>query len=147
MQNALHHIAIFVSSMERALHLFKDFLGFELVWGVSQIGGQKLAAMVGVSSIEAEMAYLRGRPSGVALELIRMIRPPMKKDEVVFGAPGTAILSLVVKDLDGLNSRLKEEGWAPLTSPMEIYSPERDPIRAFCFRTEEGLTVELIEVG
>ncbi len=32
MHNDLHHVLVFVSDMGRSLHLFKDILGFEIVW-------------------------------------------------------------------------------------------------------------------
>ena len=145
MLNELHHIAVFVSDMEKTLHLFQNCLGFELAWRLSHAGGPKLSAVIGLPEMEAEIAYLHARPKGTAVELVRLIHPSPGKMRARFGVPGTVILSLVVEDLDGLKARLKEEGWVPLTVPVEMRTPEGEPIRVCCLRIEEGLTLELFE--
>jgi hypothetical protein len=61
------------------------------------------------------------------------------------GVPGTVILSLLVEDLDSLNIRLKEEGWIPMTVPVEMRTPEGEPIHVCFLRIEEGLALELFE--
>jgi len=145
MANDLHHASIFVTDMDRALHLFKDILGFELLWRVSPVGGRKLSALLGIPDMKAELAYLQGRSGGVGVELVRLIRPTMDESPIRFGKAGMLGLSLVVEDLNGLHQRLTEEGWTPFTPCMQIRTPQGDPVRVFCFRTEEGLTLELIE--
>lgn len=145
MANDLHHVSVFVADMDRALHLFKDILGFELLWRVPSAGGRKLSALLGIPDMEAELAYLQRSTNDVAIELSRLIRPTMDTPPVQFGGVGTIGLSLIVEDLDGLHRRLSEEGLTPLTPCMEMRSPEGVLIRVFCFRTEEGVTIELIE--
>jgi catechol 2,3-dioxygenase-like lactoylglutathione lyase family enzyme len=145
MHNDLHHVTVFVRDMDRALHLFRDILGFELLWRKVPVGGRKLSALVDIPDIELELAFLQGRPGGVAVELARMIRPTLGEPQAKIEGPGTSGLCLMVKDLDGVHQRLTEEGWSPFTACMEMMTPEGDPIRAFCFRTDEGMNVELIE--
>lgn len=145
MSNDLHHVSLFVADMERALHLFRNLLSFELVWRAAPIGGRKLSAVLGIPNIKAELAFLRSRPDSVAVELVHMIQPSGGKKAVSFSAPGTVVLTLIVEDLQFLHQRLTEEGWAPLTSCVEMRTPEGDPVRVFCFRTQEGITIELIE--
>ena len=141
----MHHIAIFVSDMEKTLRLFQNCLGFQLEWRLPRAGGPKLSAVIGLPEMEAEIAYLHARPKKTAVELIRLICPSMGKMGATVGVPGTVILSLLVEDLDSLNAKLKEEGWIPMTVPVEMRTPEGEPIRVCCVRIEGGLTLELFE--
>ena len=145
MLNEVHHIAIFVSDMERTLHLFRDCLDFELEWHLPRVGGSKLSSVIGLPGMEAEIAYLRARTKGAAIELVRLIHPSRNEIEVSSGGSVTAILSLLVEDINSLTAKLKEEGWVPLTVPLEMRSPEGEPIRVCCLRVDEGVTLELFE--
>jgi catechol 2,3-dioxygenase-like lactoylglutathione lyase family enzyme len=144
MTSDVHHIAIFVRDMDRALHLFEDLLGFALTWRKSQIDVSKLSAMLGSSTAEAELAYLQGRPDGAAIELICPSQAVIDNDVIPYGGSGSGHLSLVVEDLDGLCQSLNEEGWPLLTPIMPITTPGGDPERICFFRTEDGLTIELV---
>ena len=141
----MHHIAIFVSDMEKTLRLFQNCLGFQLEWRLPRAGGPKLSAVIGLPEMEAEIAYLHARPKKTAVELVRLIHPSRKEINGAFGGPGTAILSLLVEDMDSLSAKLKEEGWTPLTVPLEMRTPEGEPIRVCCLRIEDGLSLELFE--
>lgn len=144
MANALHHISVFVSNMDRAIHLFRDILGFELIWRISKVGGQQLSALVGIPIMKTELAYLRSSTDEVAVELARLIQPTFEGNAVCFGMPGTAGLRLVADDLDRLHQRLTQEGWNPLTPCLPMLSPEGENIRVFCIRVEDRLTLEFI---
>jgi catechol 2,3-dioxygenase-like lactoylglutathione lyase family enzyme len=145
MTSHLHHVSLFVSDMERSLCLFRDILGFDLKWRSPSVGGKKLSSLLGIPDLEMELAYLKSPANGVAVELARLIRPVMNSPAVRFGGAGTVGLSLIVKDLEGLHRRMTQEGWTPFSPPMEMRSPEGDAVRIFCVKTEDGLTLELIE--
>jgi len=145
MPNDLHHIAVFVSNMDKTLRLFQDCLGFELAWRLSRVGGNKLSALLGLEGIEAEMAYLRGVSGSVGVELVRLIHPSLSGDKSHPYSPGTVTLSLIVEDLDGLHRSLQENGWTSLTPPLQMRSPEGEPLKVLCFRTDDGVTIELLE--
>jgi len=129
--------------MDRALHLFEDVLGFTLTWRKAQVDVSKLCAMLGGSITGAELAYLQGRPDGAAIELICPTQA-VNSDVLPYGGRGSGHLSLVVEDLDDLYQRLNEEGWPLLTPVMPITTPGGDSKRICFFRTEVGLTIELI---
>ena len=141
----LHHVSVFVIDMDRALHLFKDLLGFELLWHVPQAGGRKLSDLMNIPEMEAELAFLQSHANSVAVELVRLIHPPMGENHVRFGRPGTVGLSLMVEELDDLHQWLSEEGWTPFSPCIQMRTPEGDKVRAFCFATNEGMIMELIE--
>ena len=146
MANVLHHVSVFIADMDRGLYLFGDILGFELLWRVPKVGGQRLSALLGIPNMEVELAYLQSSADSVAIELSRLIHPLMEVSPVSFGHVGTIGLSLVVEDLDGLHQRLTKEGWNALTPCLPMCSPEGDNIRGFCIRVEDSLTLEFIEL-
>jgi catechol 2,3-dioxygenase-like lactoylglutathione lyase family enzyme len=145
MPNDLHHVAVFVDDLDRAVHLFLNFLGFEVAWRLPKAGGHGLGDVLGIPGVEAEIVYLRTGSGGTALELIRIIRPSPKEEPDGQGASLRVILSLHVEDLDGLYQRLSEAGWAPFTEAVDLVSPDGDPIKMFCFGVGNGLTIELME--
>lgn len=140
----LHHASVFVVDVERSLHLYRDLLGFNVVWHHKTVGGRKLSVMIGIPDFECEMVYLEKSPGGVALELIRVRHPPVEKTGIRFGNRCAVGLSMQVNDLDLLHRRLSEEGWTPLSPCMELITPKGERMRAFCFSTDEGVTVELL---
>jgi catechol 2,3-dioxygenase-like lactoylglutathione lyase family enzyme len=143
----LHHVSIFVSSLERSLTLFRDHLGFELTWRLPQLKGKKISELLGIPGLEAEVAYLTSPTNGVAVELTSLQAPRVECLPVQFGAVGSVGLSLFVKWIEGLHERLATEGWRPLSPIMELQGPDGLPIRVFCIRTDEGVVIELISSG
>ncbi len=146
MVSVLNHISIIVKDVERAIHLYQDLLGFQVIWHQKKVGGGKLSAMLGVPDFECEMVYMQRTPDGAAVELIRTINPPMENNaNVQFGALGSVGLSMQVEDIDGLHEQLFNEGWKPFSECMELMTPKGVLIRAFCFATDERVTVELFQ--
>lgn len=141
----VHHIAVFVSDMERAIHLFQDILGFELSWHIPEAKGKELSALLGIEHMKAELAYLKNNGNGVSIELSRLIHPDIKTPDVRFGNIGTVGISIAVQNMDHLHMRLDEEGWTPFSPCINLRTPEGEKTRAFCFAMEKGTIVELIE--
>lgn len=143
----LHHVSIFVEDLERALRLFQDVLGFDLIWRIPRAGGRVLSTLLGIPHMEAELAYLSDEKSRVGLELSRRIHSPEDALAPLFGDPGTFAVSLSVKNLDRLHQRLSKGGWKPLSPCLELKPPKGAPARAFCVPVEPGVLLELIEEG
>ena len=141
----IHHVALFVSNMDRALHLFQNILGLKPAWHAAEVKGNRMASLLGIPEIKMEIVYLQNGPESTAVELCRMIHPVAEKPPQPFGSPGGMSLSLQVKDLDLLHQRLTREGWTPFSPCLEMSDPEGDPVRLFCFPLEGGTVVELIE--
>jgi catechol 2,3-dioxygenase-like lactoylglutathione lyase family enzyme len=144
MVSQLHHVSIFVSDMDRARLLFEDILGFKIVWHKHSAGGKRLSALLGIPELEVELVYLRSLEGDVAVELSRLIHLPIDAPPVQFGGPGSTSLCLNVRNVDHLYEQVSAAGWNPLSACLDMRSPEGDSIRAFCFRTEDGLTLELV---
>ena len=147
MPSDLHHLTVFVVDVDRSLHLYRDILGFEIIWRKDKVGGRNFSALIGVPDIEIELVYLQSRTGGIAIELTRMIRPFLK--EIAGGINGLGItgICLTVENLENIHQRLTEEGWKPFTPCVDLTPPDGGPVRGFCFRTDEGMNVELIELS
>ncbi len=145
MPSRLHHLALMVEDLGPALRLFRDLLGLELAWHMPEVGGARLAELLGAPGFRAEMAYLEQPGGGVALELVRPLGPGAPGPTAQFGAAGSVSLSLMVADLDGLHQRLAEAGWPPLSPPLAMRAPGGQPLRAFCLLPLPGLCLELME--
>lgn len=139
----MHHVSIFVSDMERALELFNGILGLSIVKRLYGVEGERISALLGMADFRADMVFLKHPDQHLSLELVRQISPP--PDAHDRGAAGGFGLCLNVPDLDALHTRLGRAGWRPLSEPLEMLDPSGRSIRLFCFRTDEGLMVELIQ--
>ena len=144
MPTTVHHVISFTKDIDRSLLLFRDILGMELKWRLPEVGGRKMSAVLGLTGMKAEMAYLAPADGGVAVELVRIIQSDV--DVTQARSDGTG-LSLRVEHLGAIYRRLREHDWNPFTEPVDMLSPEGESIRMFCFRTDEGLFVELFEVN
>ena len=71
----IHHVALFVSNMERALHLFQNILGLKPAWHAAEVKGNRMAALLGIPDIRMEIVYLQNGPDDAAVELCRVIHP------------------------------------------------------------------------
>jgi catechol 2,3-dioxygenase-like lactoylglutathione lyase family enzyme len=145
MPNDLHHVAVFVDDLDRAVHLFRNFFAFEVAWRLPRVGGSGLCDVLGVPGVEAEIVYLRTGSGGTALELVHIIGASPEEEPAGKRASARVILSLNVEDLDGLHQRLSEDGWTPFTQAVRLVSPDGHPIKMFCFQVENGFTLELIQ--
>jgi len=140
----LHHVALFVKDLDRALRVFQDLLGFRLAWRAPRVGGAKLSAVLGMPNMQAEIAYLVRNPAGVAVELVRLLDESEESISVPSSPRNGAVLSLTAPDLERLHSQLTEGGWKPFTPIVRMPAPDGNKVNMFCFRLEEGLTIELI---
>ena len=143
MSGELHHVSIFVRDMERSLELFSGLLGMEIVQRVPKVKGNRIAKLLGVAGFEAEMVFLKNSAQKVCLELVKQTAPA--RAEPPPDASGQFGLSLVVPDIEQIHGQLERAGWNPLSEPLEMRDPAGKLKRLFCFHTDEGLMVELIE--
>ena len=58
---ALRHIAIVVSNLEKAIALYQDYLGCELVSEYSGLSGDYQGKLVGINNVEMDVAILRAQ--------------------------------------------------------------------------------------
>ncbi|MCB2193057.1 MAG: VOC family protein [Deltaproteobacteria bacterium] len=141
----MHHVSIFVRDMERSLELFTGILGMESVKRLDNVQGGRISTLLGIPDFSADMVFLKHPRQKILLELVRQTGPapdPGPRD----GMSGFGI-SLAVPDLDSLHAELGRAGWSPLSEPLDMLDPSGAAMRLFCFRTDEGMMVELIQQG
>lgn len=139
----LHHISIFVQDLPRALELFSGLLGMRIVQQVAGVSGRRISTLLGIAGFRGDLVFLKHPAQSVCLELVRQTHPsPLPRPGRT--APGFG-LSLTVPDLEAMHAALRQAGWPPLSEPLDMTDPAGRPIRLFCFHTDEGLMVELIQ--
>lgn len=139
----IHHAFVFVKDMQRSLALFNGLLGMEITGRMPLVKGARISRLLGIPNFEAEMVFLRYPEQNIFLELISPFDHTESPDHST--ARSGFGLSLTVPDLVGVHARLIEAGWRPISEPLRMRDPAGRPLRLFCFRTDEGLLVELME--
>ena len=139
----MHHVSVFVKDMERSLELFSGILGMQTVKRLNGVQGERLSTLLGISDFSADMAFLKYPGQKILLELVRQTGPV--KNPRPHGAMGGFGISLTAPDLDAVHAELERAGWIPLSEPLDMPDPSGSAIRLFCFHTDEGMMVELIE--
>ncbi len=141
MTASMHHVSIFVQDMKRALQLFNGILGMPITQQLEGVQGSSISTLLGIPDFRGDMAFLKHPDQQICLELVRQTRGPQGGNSDISGFG----ISLAVPDLDAVHANLNREGWNPLSEPLDMLDPSGRNIRLFCFRTEEGLMVELIQ--
>lgn len=142
----LHHVAVTVGDMDRALAFWSDALGLELI-GRGTVEHAHLDAIVGLAETIIEWAEVRV-PGGAMIELFRYLRPRGEDDRP---APspndrGATHVALLVDDLDGLLARLVAAGHpARSPAPVEIPTGDWSGWRDVYVQSPDGVIVELSE--
>lgn len=143
MPASIHHLSVFVNDMRRSIELFQGLLGLEVVFSLPRVRGSRISRMLGIPDFEAEMVFLRRPDQAVGLELVRLMDGGEKPDRAADRSGFS--LSFTIPDLDEVYARLGEAGWIPVSEPLDMIDPDGRPARIFCFHTDEGILIELIE--
>ena len=143
MSRALRHIGIVVSSLEKALELYKDYLGCELVSEYSDLSGEFQAALVGIEDVRMDVAILRTQDNN-RIELLEYKNCPGKKKELVLSNDiGASHFALTVENIDNLYKSRKNFGVSFISEPL--LSPDGYVKVAYAVLMDECI-VELVEV-
>ncbi|WP_137931559.1 VOC family protein [Mesorhizobium comanense] len=142
--SATNHTSFTVGSLDRAIALFRDGLGFELT---SRAGRDpaSIQTITGVAGAKVEIAYLR-RPDHT-VELIEYTGPDDRR--VVEARPcdvGFAHIAFDVTDLDGAIAHLALYGAVAISPPyVNKRGGPNAGVRVSYLTTPDKVTVELIE--
>jgi catechol 2,3-dioxygenase-like lactoylglutathione lyase family enzyme len=141
---ATNHTSFTVESLDRAVALFRDGLGFSLT---SRAGRDpaSIQTITGVAGADVEIAYL-ARPDHV-VELIEYRAPA---DRVAIDARpcdvGFAHIAFDVRDIEASILHLSVFGARPIAPPFvnRVGGPNAG-VRVSYLRTPDRITIELIE--
>jgi catechol 2,3-dioxygenase-like lactoylglutathione lyase family enzyme len=150
-----HHMCIVVADLDKAIHLWRDVLGFRLETVVdlpdktprspTNFGDDTLMDRSWkVKGARSTMAWLRSR-GGAQIELQRPIYPAVEltpPENLRYGHTGFHELGLLVDDIDAMFKKVKDAGYKPVTEDIWAAGPFG---RSFIFPDDEGNLIQLWE--
>ena len=99
---ALRHVGIVVSNLNKAIDLYRDFIGCELVAKYCDLSGRYQDKLTGIDNVEMDVAILRTQDNN-RIELLEYKNYPGKKREPVLSNDiGASHFSITVENLDYL---------------------------------------------
>ena len=138
-----NHTSFTVRSLDRAIALFRDGLGFKLLSRAPR-DPQAIAAITGIPDADVTIAFLQGPAHRV--ELIEYHAPADRGSSAPRPCDaGFAHLALDVADMDAALAVADEHGLGLLG---EVYVIDQGPNagrRVAYFRDDNGLTLEFLE--
>jgi glyoxylase I family protein len=147
MLERIDHVNIVVGNMQTMIGFYRDLLGMRLT-KQAVISGRWIEAATGLSSVEAEVAFLQA-PTGPGIELIHYRTSEGPSPEGL-GRPNTKgfrHIAFRVRDIEGLVATLKAAGVALLSEVQQVpatqvdYADQRK--RLVYFHDPEGNLLEL----
>jgi catechol 2,3-dioxygenase-like lactoylglutathione lyase family enzyme len=148
-------MAIFVSDLQKAIHLWRDVLGFEL--GIETVvpdgsePGPKtimypelLDDIFKVKGAQSKMALLNS-DEGAYIELQECENPAIQKtppENLRYGHTGFHELGLLVDDIDGWFKKVRDAGYETQT---EYVWQAAEMGRSFLFYDDDGNMIQLWE--
>ena len=139
-----NHTSFTVSSLDRALGLFHEGLGFEVTSKAPR--DPKLTERItGVPGADLLIAFVRA--PGHAIELIEY-RAPAEKGRVSARPcdAGFAHIAFNVDDVDAVLAAVAPHGVKPISPPVTIDQGPNKGRRVVYTRDPDGITIEFIEV-
>jgi catechol 2,3-dioxygenase-like lactoylglutathione lyase family enzyme len=142
MITGIRHTGLVVADLERALHFWRDLLGFRITRQMEE-SGPHLDAMMGLEGVALTTVKLAA-PDGSLIELLHFQSHPDRPSWA--GTPystGFTHIALTVADLDSTCGKLAQAGVGIFAPPQR--SPDGTVKVTYC-QGPEGVLLELVEV-
>ena len=150
-----HHMAIFVSNLDEAIHLWRDVMGFDLVVNTIIPDGSEpgpstymypklLDDIFKVENARSKMALLSSK-EGALIELQECQNPAIKKtpkENLRYGHTGFHELGLVCDDIDAFFTKVRAAGYETQT---EYIWQCANIGRSFLFYDTDGNMIQIWE--
>lgn len=136
----IHHVAIGVSDIEKALTFYTEGLGFEVVQRSHVKNSPKAEKAMGIAAIDAKMAMLK--TSNAFIELWQYSHPASKDPRSGPSDYGYPHLALQVDDIQDEYDRLKTHGMEFVGEVVHF----EDRTSAIYGRAPCGNIIELYEI-
>lgn len=102
MGNSLRHVGIVVSNLEKAIDIYQNFLGCEIVSKYDGLSGNYQDILVGIKKVSMDVAILKTSDNN-RIELLEYLSHPGKKrNPVLSNDIGASHFSLTVQNIDSL---------------------------------------------
>ncbi|MEM7465633.1 MAG: VOC family protein [Pseudomonadota bacterium] len=148
-----HHMAVFVSDMEQAITLWRDVLGFRVIYDAEIPDGkepglsvymtpQLLDDIFGVKDARSRMVLVISDQQAI-IELQQCLNPQIEatpKEHLRYRHTGIHELGLNVDDIDYWFKRIKESGYETQT---DYVWPCAGIGRSFLFYDDDGNMIQL----
>lgn len=148
-----HHMAVFVTDLQEAIHLWRDVMGFDLVVETEipdgEVPGPKtymypklLDDIFKVNGARSKMALLASK-EGALIELQQCEVPKIQKtppENLRYGHTGFHELGLLVDDIDAFFQKIRAAGYQTQT---EYVWQCADIGRSFLFYDKEGNMIQI----
>lgn len=150
-----HHMAIFVSDLQEAIHLWRDVMGFDLAVETEIPDGPEagpstfmypalLDDIFKVKGARSKMALLSSE-EGALIELQECQVPAIKKtpaERLRYGHTGIHELGLLVEDIDAFFEKIRDAGYETQTD--YVWSCANIG-RSFLFYDKDGNMIQIWE--
>ena len=150
-----HHMAVFVSDMEKAIRLWRDVLDFEITYDSEIPDGNEpgpgvymtpklLDDIFGVSNARSRMVLMMSAEKAI-IELQQCLNPKIEKtprENLRYGHTGFHELGLSVVGIDAWFERIKAAGYEMQT---DYVWPCAGIGRSFLFYDDDGNMIQLWE--
>jgi catechol 2,3-dioxygenase-like lactoylglutathione lyase family enzyme len=150
MLQAIDHINIVVSDLDRSVHFYTTLMGFTEVRRV-HLEGEWIESIVGLRDVSADVVYLTPPEGGTRLELLQYHSPEGMNisNNSSANTKGIRHLALRVSDIHSVIKRLEEAGVKVVGSPVKVpgrvvkYSRGE---KTLCYLLDpDGVIIELAE--
>ncbi|MDD5596484.1 MAG: VOC family protein [Victivallaceae bacterium] len=139
----IRHFGLVVRDLGKALHFYRDLLGFE-VFADNLETGDFINTIIGGSNIEVRTVKMGVSPDAALIELLDF--GSRRQDEIpesVLFDYGPRHIALEVQDIERIYSLLNHEGYSFISRPC--ISPDGKVKVAFCHGPENQY-IEFVEV-
>ena len=150
MIQAIDHLNIVVTDLERSVKFYTEILGFEKINTV-HLEGEWIDSIVGLKGVNADVAFIVAPEGEPKVELLCYKSP--KSDSIPANSLSNTIglrhIALRVNDIWASYEKLKDSGVKILSEPIAVPSTlqAQNPVRKtlFYFYDPDGVLLELAE--
>jgi catechol 2,3-dioxygenase-like lactoylglutathione lyase family enzyme len=144
MLQALSHVGICVSDIDRSIRFYRDALGFSYVSDL-EVAGEPSDTLLRLKDVALKAVYLER--DGFRVELLYYASPARKPAPRAraMNDLGFTHLSFRVSDFEATLAALRAAGATVLEETI-VRVPGGDPLAAF-FTDPDGVLIELVNVG
>jgi glyoxylase I family protein len=146
MIKGLHHAAVHVSDIEKALDFYTNVLGFKVVWAMDA-GGDFLQNLTQIPGASLHAALLDCGDTGYwnknTVEMIQMVTPAPRDLGNTFADIKSSHVAFYVEDPEGTYEELKAKGVKFNPPPQVVEGGPIDGTTVIYFTDPDGNTLEL----
>jgi catechol 2,3-dioxygenase-like lactoylglutathione lyase family enzyme len=139
----IHHCALTVSNMERALGFYRDLFGLEVA--SDREDADYVERITGVPGAHLRLVHLTGY--GYRIELLEYLAPRGEPRARALPDAGSAHVCFLTDDLDAEVTRLQAAGVTFRSLPVTTTSGPNKGGRGIYVEDPEGNAVEVIELA